>query len=637
MALVEVIYFDLGDTLGVPVFSPAGRLMRFDAFGFSRQVLERLASWHLSQEPPALPLRLGVISNTGNEQPEKVNQILNAAGLLEHFDPNLLIYKKKDSALVFRGAADVAGLAGSEDRCLFVGEDAIERSFAMDAGFRVCPHPLLAEEVLSGQPLFYVSLRGPSLASRQQWQNHLHDLSVVPIHASGAENRALYVIASKRAISKLVDMEFQVTPLGEPNAPLRTEAYLLRDDHAVETGAFVPIGEASKFLVNETGPLLLHAEEGEVMIALPAEVPLNSIHFDHTQHGHTIRLMPKPDLLSSLPVTAIPSALRFTAGEPMLLAGELDEFKSVTGDELLKHIRQYSGETPPPSGGAAIASRNAAHDDNARALSELAGELEEIGQGRLTLSMHQFSHQGQTLHNLEAELAGDSPELVLVTAHFDSTAAQSRPYRPHRDPAPGADDDMSGIAAILSIAKRFISLSIGRTLPRTVRLVAFNAEEDGLVGSQAYARQLRAVGASVAGVFQMDMIGTNKTTPRTWEIHIGCQISAEAEARSLPLAELLAAVARDVSPGLEPAQICPTPDDADQRSDHSSFQVVGYGACCVSEDLFIGPGANAPPPDGSSQYHQSSDKAEHINADYAALIAGAVGAAAWKLANLPNN
>ena len=143
-----------------------------------------------------------------------------------------------------------------------------------------------------------------------------------------------------------------------------------------------------------------------------------------------------------------------------------------------------------------------------------------------------------TLHNVVAELSGQSSELVLVTAHLDSIA---RPGNPTSDPAPGADDDMSGVAGVLAIAERFIALSAAdRPLAQTVQFVLFNDEENGLVGSKAYARQLSAAGAQIAGMFQMDMIGFNQAEPRTWELHVGFSPSPETEARSLPLADLIA-------------------------------------------------------------------------------------------------
>ena len=71
-------------------------------------------------------------------------------------------------------------------------------------------------------------------------------------------------------------------------------------------------------------------------------------------------------------------------------------------------------------------------------------------------------------------------------------------------------------------------------------------------------------------------------------------------------------------------------DPAEGRSDHASFQLVGYPACCTSEDFFAGPGVDAGS-EPNPNYHMSSDT--FVDAEYAADIARAVGAAAWLTAN----
>jgi hypothetical protein len=97
------------------------------------------------------------------------------------------------------------------------------------------------------------------------------------------------------------------------------------------------------------------------------------------------------------------------------------------------------------------------------------------------------------------------------------------------------------------------------------------------------------------------------------------------------LAELIADLIPQVSPGLPTPQIYPGPDDgfdpAQGRSDHYSFQLEGYAACLASEDFFAGPGTAAPLPEPNPNYHLPTDDA--VNPTYAADIARAVTAAAW--------
>jgi hypothetical protein len=636
MEPISVIFFDLGDTLGVPIFSHEGRLERFEPFGFVKPVLESLRSQGL---------RLGVISNTGEESGVRVNELLRNVGLIEPFEAALLVYSKdvglkKDSPQIFRYAAALAGLGDATQQCLFVGEDARERGYALDAGMRVCPHPLLISEVLSGQALRYARIEVPAAKQYEPWREDLQRRAIVPLHVEGPGGFIVYILTSQRVVAELMNAQFVVTLLGEPDTPLRTELYLLRDDEAHTTGFLDVRGETPKLFANEaTARAVLRSEAGKILVALPPEVTLESIHFEHAQHGHTLRLMPDPHLLDAPPGPPELSMLSSTTADaavgPILSQDELATWSVLNGEAILDRVKRYSGQESLQLGSSdRVFSRHVAHPGNARAVAALSSEVHILGQGRLQVRLHQFSHQGLSLHNIVAELPGQSPELVLVTAHLDSTAISSHPFDPPSDPAPGADDDMSGVAAVLAIADRFLALSASVPAARTVQFVLFNDEENGLVGSKAYARQLRSAGTKVVGVFQMDMIGYNRALPREWEIHVGFSPSDETEARSLPLAELMANVTPQVSPGLPRPQIYRTGSDVDpaeQRSDHAPFQAQGYGACVVSEDFFLGPEANDPQPQPNPNYHKKEDT--FIDPAYAADIARAVGTAAWVMAN----
>jgi FMN phosphatase YigB (HAD superfamily) len=137
-------------------------LIGFDVFPFVPAVVADLKS---------RGLKLGIISNTGNERAAAINGVLAPTGLLDTFDPALLVYSGDEAPLVdnstvpptvtpvtkrvpeiFRRAARRAKHARAPQRCLFVGEDAHEREVAISAGFQACPHPLLVSEVLAGHP-----------------------------------------------------------------------------------------------------------------------------------------------------------------------------------------------------------------------------------------------------------------------------------------------------------------------------------------------------------------------------------------------------------------------------------------------------------------------------------------------------
>jgi len=84
-------------------------------------------------------------------------------------------------------------------------------------------------------------------------------------------------------------------------------------------------------------------------------------------------------------------------------------------------------------------------------------------------------NQSVTSSNVMAVKTGTSSQEIIVGAHYDST-----------DAGPGADDNASGVAVMLEVAK----LVQATTTPYTIRFVAFGADESGLLGSYAYLNQM---------------------------------------------------------------------------------------------------------------------------------------------------
>ena len=630
-----VVFFDLGDTLGEPMLSPPPHhIAGFNVFPFVPDLLRQLRDeGH----------RLGIISNTGNDTGGQVDAVLAAVGILDLFEPRLRIYSKdvglrKDSPDIFRLAAEHADLAATPGKCLFVGEDVTERSFASAAGFLVCPHPLLVQEVLAGHALQYVRITVPPEGASANWRPTLLALPFVPLQLTGPGGTVVYAISSERALPELANLRFRIDLLGKPGLPLETDLFILRDDAAAESGFLSSRGEAAKLFTVEGGKLVVASGPEGLVVALPPARSLSELHFSQTRHGHTLKLLPDPALLEV--VQAVPAGFvrsLFTSAVPALPDEVVQELERITGPALRDRIERYSGTKPLGSDERRIVSRHVAHPGNPRAVAALATEFEKLGNGRLTVSLHQFTHRGRALHNIEAELVGESEkEFVLVTAHLDSTAAKSLPYNEAVDQAPGADDDASGIAAVLTLAERMLALTAGARLARTIRFVLFNAEEEGLVGSRAYARLQHALEAKIIGVFQLDMIGFNRSARNFWELHAGFAPSRAVEEQSEILAELVRTLAPRVSPNLSRAQVYPKDeqdelDPADGRSDHTSFQTYGRPAICISENLFAGPGDT--PADENEYYHDPDDVSDHIDMDYAADITRAVGAAVETVAS----
>lgn len=104
---------------------------------------------------------------------------------------------------------------------------------------------------------------------------------------------------------------------------------------------------------------------------------------------------------------------------------------------------------------------------------------------------------------------GENQRIFLVNAHYDSYARPEDPDHPSDDfdhYAPGVNDDASGVAALLEMAKAFSPYQFNAT----IYFVAFSGEEIGLVGSTLMAQRMKAEGKNICGVIGLDMIGNIK-------------------------------------------------------------------------------------------------------------------------------
>jgi hypothetical protein len=109
-------------------------------------------------------------------------------------------------------------------------------------------------------------------------------------------------------------------------------------------------------------------------------------------------------------------------------------------------------------------------------------------------------HRRLTGANLLARLPGDGDRpTVVVGAHLDTV-----------DGSPGADDNASGVAALLEIAR----LLSGLARPPAVTLMFFDMEELGMIGSRFAARRLRRT-RQVAGMICLESVGFFATEPGT--------------------------------------------------------------------------------------------------------------------------
>jgi hypothetical protein len=136
--------------------------------------------------------------------------------------------------------------------------------------------------------------------------------------------------------------------------------------------------------------------------------------------------------------------------------------------------------------------------------------------GRMTVEKQTFVQSATqpripvdtTITNVIATLRGDSSpdRIYVVTAHLDSRVTD---VLNATSDAPGADDDGSGVAALLELARVFAT----RHTEATIMIGIVAGEEQGLFGSAYMAAQLKAAGANIQGMFSNDIIGAS----RAWD------------------------------------------------------------------------------------------------------------------------
>ncbi len=228
----------------------------------------------------------------------------------------------------------------------------------------------------------------------------------------------------------------------------------------------------------------------------------------------------------------------------------------------------------------------------------IINELKKLG---WKPSLEQF----QTGINVFAEKQGTDSEAgaILIGAHYDTVFK-----------SPGADDNASGVAVLLEIARLFNS----RSTPRTLQLAFFDKEEAGLLGSRAFVTNTARLN-NLRGVIIMDMVGYACYTPGCQKTPSGFPITpisdkgdflaVVGDTEHLPLLNSFKKI--EISSNLPPIFTLPvplkgvlTPDVL--RSDHAPFWLQGIGALLVTDTANL----------RSPYYHQPSDTTANIERNF---------------------
>lgn len=284
-------------------------------------------------------------------------------------------------------------------------------------------------------------------------------------------------------------------------------------------------------------------------------------------------------------------------------AAALTEAEIALRAELVADVQALAGE---------IGERNTTRYVQLNAAVDFVeGSLARAG---LTPRRESYDVRGRACHNMEVEIRGARPEVLVVGAHYDSVLG-----------SPGANDNASGVAGLLALARRFADKPSGQTL----RFVAFVNEEPPYfqtaeMGSFFYARGCQERGDPIAAMISLETIGYFSDAPRSQTYPAaglgffypttGNFIGFVANTRSRAL--LRAAVSSFRKEGKLPCEgaALPTAIPGIGWSDHWSFWECGYPAIMVTDTA----------PFRYPHYHSKTDTPDKLDYDRFALVVSAM-------------
>lgn len=220
-------------------------------------------------------------------------------------------------------------------------------------------------------------------------------------------------------------------------------------------------------------------------------------------------------------------------------------------------------------------------------------EVQDLCADRLSEYGYQVALQDYgTGVNVVGRKKGSKPGQVVVAAHYD-----------HIDGCHGADDNATGVAATLEIA-RLLALP---SFEHTVLIACWDEEEDGLVGSKAYVAAAQAAKDEILINYNFDMIGFRSDEANTQQVPEGFSLVFSKEYGEIEANEFrgdfIAAVASSLAHdrgleyraaaervGLKIAvlELPAGTENSDafndlRRSDHASFWEAGYPAVFLTD------------------------------------------------------
>ena len=292
------------------------------------------------------------------------------------------------------------------------------------------------------------------------------------------------------------------------------------------------------------------------------------------------------------------------------------------------------------------------------AISKECGGCLEVHRDTFTETASERIPQPTTITNVYAILRGADPvqakRMVLVTGHYDSRVTN---VLDAKTPAPGANDDASGVAVSLECARALSKLH----LPATVVFVAVAGEEQGLNGSSHLAKLAHSEGWQLEAVLNNDIVGGNTTPGDTLQLKDRVRVFSEGvpvaatpeqarriralgEENDSPSRELARAIA-DTGRTYFPAAtgtpfstfLVGRPDRYGRGGDHTSFNREGFAAVRFTEwrEDFNHQHQNIVIPPAGSSDPILGDLIQFVDFNYVANVARLNAATLATLASAP--
>jgi len=254
---------------------------------------------------------------------------------------------------------------------------------------------------------------------------------------------------------------------------------------------------------------------------------------------------------------------------------------------------------------------------NSEILEKLANRIEDIfnAAGGRTIRQevkweHSMYHvKNNRYSNVIASYGPEDGPRIVVGAHYDAVVN-----------SPGADDNASGVAVLLELAKM-----LGKNPPNIrVDLAAYTLEEYGLIGSAAHAKSLKAENVDVKAMISLEMLGYYSDEPNSQNYpHDSLKLLYPSKGNFICVAgktgdgELIKKIKNAMAGATPlPVETFIAPASMEflistvSRSDHSSFWTHGYTAVMLTDTSEF----------RNSNYHKKTDVPETLDYRRMAMV-----------------